>query len=121
LSPFKNKKRIYLFYEIATTATKPSPPLPPATETTQGGVYLPDDLKSRESTASIIGYVIKLGPDAYDDPKFKNGPWCKPGDFIIFRPYSGTRFKVGKAEYRLINDDTPEAVVENPDGYERAF
>ncbi len=88
---------------------------------TEGGVYMPDELKTREETASIIGYVMKVGPDAYNDPdRFPNGPWCKEGDFIIFRSYSGTRFKIGGKEFRIINDDTVEAVVDDPRGYTRA-
>jgi co-chaperonin GroES (HSP10) len=88
---------------------------------TEGGVIMPDSLKSAEETASIIGYVIELGPDAYnDEDKFPQGPYCKPGDFVIFRSYSGTRFKIHGKEFRLINDDTVEAVVEDPKGYSRA-
>lgn len=87
---------------------------------TKGGVFLPDELKSRESTASIIGYVIDSGPGAYADmAKFPDGPYCQEGDFVIFRSYSGTRFKVAGQEFRLINDDTVEAVVEDPSEYER--
>ena len=52
--------------------------------------------------------------------KFPHGSYCKKGDFVIFRSYSGTRFKVHGKEFRLINDDTVEAVVEDPRGYSRA-
>ena len=52
--------------------------------------------------------------------KFPNGPFCQEGDFVIFRSYSGTRFKIHGKEFRLINDDTVEAVVEDPRGYTRA-
>lgn len=96
--------------------------LPEVKEKTQGGVYLPDHLKDREGIASIMGFVLKVGPDAYqDEKKFPNGPWCEEGDFVIFRSYSGTRFKVDGKEFRLINDDTVEAVIDDPRGYERAF
>jgi co-chaperonin GroES (HSP10) len=62
-----------------------------------------------------------MGPDAYTDgDKFPHGPYCKEGDFVIFRSYSGTRFKIMDKEFRLINDDTVEAVVEDPRGYKRA-
>ena len=54
-----------------------------------------------------------------DESKFPNGPYCKEGDFVIFRSYSGTRFKIDKQEFRLINDDTVEAVVDDPRGYAR--
>lgn len=95
--------------------------VPELNEKTDGGVYMPDSLKQAEETASIIGYVLKVGSVAYSDPaRFPDGPWCKEGDFIIFRSYSGTRFKVMGKEFRIINDDTVEAVVEDPRGYSRA-
>jgi len=90
-------------------------------EKTESGIYMPDKLKSAEQTASVIGFVVKMGPDAYGDTdKFPHGPYCKEGDFVIFRSYSGTRFKIDKEEFRLINDDTVEAVVDDPRGYARA-
>ncbi len=95
--------------------------VPEISEKTEGGVFMPDNLKAAEETASIIGFVMKLGPDAYNDEnKFPNGAYCKEGDFVIFRSYSGTRFKIHGKEFRLINDDTVEAVVEDPRGYSRA-
>lgn len=95
--------------------------VPEVSEKTQGGVFMPEQLKKAEETASIVGFVVKAGPDAYTDPnKFPTGPWCAEGDFVIFRSYSGTRFKVLGKEFRLINDDTVEAVVEDPRGYSRA-
>ena len=95
--------------------------LPEIDEKTEGGVIMPDGLRKDESTASIIGFVLKTGPDAYSDKeRFPNGAWCKEGDFVIFRSYSGTRFKVAGKEFRLINDDTVEGVVDDPRGYTRA-
>ena len=95
--------------------------IPKIEDKTAGGVILPDSHKDAEHTASIVGLVLKLGPDAYSDPnKFPNGPWCKEEDYVIFRSYSGTRFKIEGLEFRLINDDTVEAVVEDPRGYRRA-
>ena len=95
--------------------------IPEINDKTDGGVLLPDGMKHAEETASIVGFVMKLGPDAYIDAnKFPNGPYCKEGDFVIFRSYSGTRIKIHGKEFRLINDDTVEAVVEDPRGYSRA-
>lgn len=95
--------------------------IPEMEEKTEGGVYLPDKLKDAENTASILGFVVKAGPDAYGDAdKFPTGPWCKEGDFVVFRSYSGTRFKLRGKEFRLINDDTVEAVVDDPRGFARA-
>jgi len=95
--------------------------LPEINEKTEGGVYMPDSLRSAEETASILGFVVKLGPAAYGDAsRFPDGPWCKEGDFVLFRSYSGTRFKIHGKEFRIINDDTVEGVVDDPRGYTRA-
>jgi co-chaperonin GroES (HSP10) len=94
--------------------------IPKLEEKTQGGVIIPDALKGMEQTASIIGLVIAVGDAAYKDvDKFPDGPYCKEGDFVIFRSYSGTRFKLRGEEFRLINDDTVEAVVDDPREYTR--
>jgi co-chaperonin GroES (HSP10) len=95
--------------------------VPTVGEKTGAGVYLPPDLRKREETASVVGHVVSLGPDAYSDAsKFPNGAWCKEGDWVMFRSYAGTRFKVNGAEYRMVNDDTIEAVVDDPRYIERA-
>jgi len=95
--------------------------IPKLDEKTDGGVIIPDKLKGMEEVASIIGLVIGMGPSCYKDKdKFPDGPYCKEGDFVIFRSYSGTRFKFKGEEFRLINDDTVEAVVDDPRGYTRA-
>jgi co-chaperonin GroES (HSP10) len=95
--------------------------IPEISVKTEGGVIIPDKIRNAEETASLIGVVLKVGPEAYSDvSRFPNGSWCKEGDFVIFRSYSGTRFKVHGKEFRLINDDTVEAVVEDPRGYSRA-
>jgi co-chaperonin GroES (HSP10) len=81
---------------------------------------MPDQIRDAEGIASIIGFVVSMGSDAYKDKdKFPNGAYCKVGDFVIFRSYSGTRFKIHTQEFRLINDDTVEAVVDDPRGYKR--
>ncbi len=94
--------------------------LPEVEETTEGGIVIPEERRAAESTASIVGYVMKMGAQAYQDKtRFPNGPWCKEGDWIVMRAYSGTRILVQKREFRLINDDSVEAVVEDPRGIVR--
>lgn len=74
-----------------------------------------------EEVLTPVLFVVKLGPDAYaDKSRFPNGPSCKVGDFIIVRPNSGTRLKIHGREFRIINDDSVEAVVEDPRGITRA-
>ena len=74
-----------------------------------------------EHVMSIIGLVIDMGDQAYaDKERFPTGAWCKQGDYVMFRANSGTRFKIGGTEYRLMNDDSIEAVVPDPSGITRA-
>ena len=68
-----------------------------------------------EYILSTIGLVLDMGDQAYNDKdRFPTGPWCKAGDYVMFRANTGTRFKLGKQEYRLMNDDSIQAVVPNP-------
>lgn len=74
-----------------------------------------------EEVLTPVLFVVKLGPDAYaDKTRFPSGPSCKEGDFVIVRPNSGTRLKIHGREFRIINDDSVEAVVEDPRGISRA-
>lgn len=94
--------------------------LPEVDEKTSGGILKTIETARGEEVSSIVGFVLKLGPQCYADKnRFPNGPWCKEGDFIIMRPYSGTRMMIHGKEFRLINDDTVEAVVEDPRGVSR--
>lgn len=73
-----------------------------------------------EEVLTSVLFVVKLGPDAYkDETRFPSGPSCKEGDFVIVRPNSGTRLKIHGREFRIINDDSVEAVVEDPRGIGR--
>ena len=74
-----------------------------------------------EEVLTPVLFVVKVGPDAYTDAtRFPSGPSCKEGDFVIVRPNSGTRLKIHGREFRIINDDSVEAVVEDPRGIARA-
>ena len=91
--------------------------VPKAKKKTDGGIFKPEEAMHVEEIGTIIGLVIQLGDLAYkDQKKFPTGPWCHRGEYVLMRTYSGTRFVVGNQEFRLINDDTVEAVVDDPRG-----
>lgn len=74
-----------------------------------------------ERIMSTVGLVLDMGEQAYTDKtRFPNGPWCKAGDYVVFAAYTGTRVNVDGVEYRLMNDDSIEAVVTDPRGVSRA-
>jgi co-chaperonin GroES (HSP10) len=95
--------------------------LPEAEEKFESGIIKSDETRRYEEVLATVFFVVAVGPDCYKDEKrFPSGPWCKPGDFILARPNSGTRLKIHGQEFRMINDDTVEAVVEDPRGIRRA-
>ncbi len=95
--------------------------LPEVEDKFESGILKADSTVKVEEHSTTVLFVVKLGPQAYADmDKFPSGPWCKQGDFVITRAYSGTRFKIHGREFRLINDDQVEAVVEDPRGITRA-
>ena len=95
--------------------------MPKADEKTDGGIVKATQTIKDEEVSNICGYVLKLGPECYKDTnRFPSGPWCQKGDWVVFRAYSGTRMKMYGQEFRLINDDTVEAVVDDPTGVVRA-
>tara|TARA_R100000697_G_scaffold62596_1_gene75533 strand:- start:1135 stop:1578 length:444 start_codon:yes stop_codon:yes gene_type:complete len=85
---------------------------------TASGLYIPDEVRERESVATTVAYVMKLGPLAYKDPdKFGTDcePWCKEKQWVCIGRYSGSRFKIDGGEVRIINDDEVIATILEPD------
>ena len=73
-----------------------------------------------EEALTTVLFVIKMGPDCYkDESRFPSGAWCNEGDFVLVRPHAGTRVKIHGREFRIINDDSVEGVVEDPRGISR--
>jgi len=95
--------------------------VPKIDDSYESGILKADSTMHVESQTTLVLYVAKLGNMAYaDKEKFPTGPWCKAGDFIITRAYAGTRVLIHGTEWRIINDDTVEAVVQDPRGIRRA-
>jgi co-chaperonin GroES (HSP10) len=96
--------------------------IPEAEEAFDSGIIKSDETRRHDELLTAVLFVVDLGPDCYTDKtRFPNGPWCKKGDFILVRPNAGTRLVIHDREFRIINDDSVEAVVEDPRGIKRKF
>ncbi len=94
--------------------------LPEAKEEYEGGLLKANQTMQFEELLSPVLFVAKIGPDAFKDEKrFPSGPSCEVGDFVIVRPNSGTRMKIHGTEWRIINDDSVEATIDDPRGIQR--
>ena len=84
------------------------------------GLVKVDETMRNEELLTTVLFVVDLGPDCYKDAtRFPTGPWCKKGDFVLVRPHAGTRLLIHDREFRIINDDSVEGVVEDPRGIKR--
>ncbi len=77
-------------------------------------MHLPDEVRERETVATVVAYVLKLGPLAYSDKKYGSA-WCEEGQWVCIGRYSGSRFKIDGGEVRIINDDEVIATILEPD------
>jgi co-chaperonin GroES (HSP10) len=95
--------------------------IPEVEEEYESGLIKADQTINYEEKLATVLFVVDVGPDCYQDKaRFPNGPWCKKGDFVIVRPNAGTRLLIHGREFRMINDDVVEAVVQDPRGIKRA-
>jgi co-chaperonin GroES (HSP10) len=88
----------------------------------ESGLVKADQTVNYEEKLATVLFVVAMGPDCYaDKDRFPTGPWCQQGDFVIVRPNAGTRLLIHGREFRMINDDSVEAVVQDPRGIKRAY
>tara|TARA_Y100000814_G_C12328190_1_gene400537 strand:- start:886 stop:1260 length:375 start_codon:yes stop_codon:yes gene_type:complete len=94
--------------------------IPDIEEKFDSGLLKASETQKNEEILATVLFVVELGPDCYGDTnKFPTGPWCKKGDFILVRPHTGTRLHIHGKAFRIINDDSVEAVVDDPRGIQR--
>ena len=85
-------------------------------QVTKGGIHIAKSTLDKERLATVVGYVVAMGSDAYGDMnKFPEGPWCKEGDWVIFGRYAGARFNIEGGDMRLLNDDEILATIDDPE------
>jgi len=96
--------------------------IPEAEKEFDSGIAKADVTLKNDEVLTTVLFVVSLGPDCYaDKERFPTGPWCKQGDFILVRPNAGTRLVIHGREFRLVNDDSVEAIVDDPRGISRKF
>jgi len=96
--------------------------IPESEKEFDSGILKADETRRVDELLTTVLFVVKMGPDCYkDENRFPTGAWCKEGDFVLVRPNAGTRLVIHDREFRIINDDSVEAVVQDPRGIKRKF
>jgi len=60
---------------------------------TEGGIHLVQSQVDRESLATVVGYVVKMGPDCYKDSSRFTEAWCQEKQWVLIGRYAGARFR----------------------------
>ena len=83
---------------------------------TAGGIFLPSETVEKSQISTQVGYVLKVGPLAYQDTaKFPTGPWCEEKQWVMFARYAGSRFQIDGGEVRILNDDEILSTILDPE------
>ncbi len=94
--------------------------IPDVEKAYESGILKTDETVRFDELLTTVLFVVELGPDCYkDNDRFPSGPWCKKGDFVLIRPNAGTRLVIHGREFRIINDDSVEGIVDDPRGIKR--
>jgi co-chaperonin GroES (HSP10) len=94
--------------------------IPDVEKAYESGILKTDETVRFDELLTTVLFVVELGPDCYKDKdRFPSGPWCKKGDFVLVRPNAGTRLVIHGREFRIINDDSVEGIVDDPRGIKR--
>jgi co-chaperonin GroES (HSP10) len=94
--------------------------IPEAEKEYDNGILKADETMRHDELLTTVLFVVDMGPDCYkDESRFPTGPWCKKGDFVLVRPNAGTRLVIHDREFRIINDDSVEGIVDDPRGIKR--
>jgi len=80
-------------------------------ETTAGGIVLPDTAKERPQE----GTVIAVGPGRVLDSGERSKINVAKGDVVIYSKYGGTEIKVDGTEYLILDESSLLAVKKSDD------
>lgn len=98
-----------------------------------GSILLPDSFRQDVQHLTNIGRVLKVGDIAFHDPNSKPGepyypygmkykkPWCKVGDYVIWKKFQGSKFLYQNVHLLLLADDEIEFLVKDPRDFNLMF
>lgn len=87
-----------------------------------GGIILPDTVRADREYLNTVGRVLLLGDLAYkDEGIYPNGPWCAPGDFVLYGKFAGQKFWWKGVKLLLVPARDVLMVVDAPDYLDSNF
>lgn len=87
-----------------------------------GGILLPDTFREDREYLNTVGRVLALGELAFKDEEiYRNGPWVKPGDYIVYAKLTGSKLWWKGVRLLLVKASAIECVVDKPEYLDANF
>lgn len=94
----------------------------PVRRKSAGGILIPDSVRSDREYLSTVGRVLALGELAFkDEDIYRTGPWVKPGDYVVYTKYAGSKLWWKGVQLLIIKAGSIELVVEKPEYLDSNF
>lgn len=94
----------------------------PIRRKSSGGILLPDTFREDREHLNTVGRVLALGELAFKDEEiYRNGPWVKPGDYIVYSKFAGQKLWWKGVKILLVKASSIELVVERPEYLDSNF
>lgn len=94
----------------------------PTRRKSAGGILIPDSVRADMDYLNTVGRVVSLGELAFkDEDIYRNGPWVKPGDYVVYAKYAGSKIWWKGVKLLLVKAASIELVVEKPEWLDSNF
>lgn len=94
----------------------------PVRRKSAGGIILPDTMREDMAYLNTVGRVLALGELAFKDADiYKNGPWVKPGDYVVYTKFAGQKFWWKGVKLLVLKAQAIELVVDAPEFLDSNF
>lgn len=94
----------------------------PVRRKSAGGILIPESVRSDREYLSTVGRVLALGELAFKDEEiYRTGPWVKPGDYVVYTKYAGSKLWWKGVKLLIIKAGSIELVVDKPEHLDSNF
>lgn len=94
----------------------------PVRRKSAGGILIPESVRAERDYLNTVGKVLALGELAFKDEEiYRTGPWVKPGDYVVYTKYAGSKLWWKGVQLLIIKAGAIELVVDKPEDIDSNF
>ena len=94
----------------------------PIRKKSAGGIIIPESFREDMQYLNTVGRVLSLGELAFkDEDIYRTGPWVKPGDYVVYTKYAGSKVWWKGVKLLIVKAASIELVVDKPEWLDANF